>query len=212
MPMDKKLTRAEQKALRPVQILEAAFEEFIAKGFSATRVEDVADRVGVTKGTVYVYFDTKEKLFESMVDHVSGPFQESVSRLDIDDGNPLVELEAVLRFLFDQIVENRRMRELLRLVVSEGRTFPDLIDRHHLTFMEPVITRIDAILDKGSQSGVFRRGKSAELSKVIMAPVIGTVVIRLIFDDRQPLDSKEVLSAHLELLMNGLKATVVTEQ
>ena len=60
MPMEKKLTRAQQKALRPLQILDAAFEEFVKQGYSATRLEDVAERVGVTKGTIYVYFETKE--------------------------------------------------------------------------------------------------------------------------------------------------------
>ena len=59
----KRLTRAEQKALRPTQILEAAFQEFVEHGFTAARVEDIAERVGVTKGTVYVYFPTKEELF-----------------------------------------------------------------------------------------------------------------------------------------------------
>lgn len=204
MSASKKPTRAEQKAMRPVQILEAAFEEFIAKGFFATRVEDVAERVGVTKGTIYVYFETKEKLFESMVEHVSEPFKESFRNFVTTTDNPFDALESFLRFLFAQIVNNRRMRELFRLVVSEGRTFPDMIDRHHDTFMEPMINRIDQIVDAGVARGIFRQ-KNAELSKVIMAPIVGTVVFHLIFDDRRPLDSDEVLSTHLDLLMNGLK-------
>ncbi|MBP8939765.1 MAG: helix-turn-helix transcriptional regulator, partial [Agrobacterium sp.] len=72
-----KLTRAEQKIQRPLQILDAAFEEFTKRGFTATRVEDIADRVGVTKGTVYVYFETKEALFAAMIEHVGKPFQEA---------------------------------------------------------------------------------------------------------------------------------------
>ncbi|WP_312620524.1 TetR/AcrR family transcriptional regulator, partial [Agrobacterium pusense] len=72
-----KLSRAEQKIQRPLQILDAAFEEFTKRGFTATRVEDIADRVGVTKGTVYVYFETKEALFAAMIEHVGRPFQEA---------------------------------------------------------------------------------------------------------------------------------------
>ncbi|MGO8506770.1 TetR/AcrR family transcriptional regulator, partial [Rhizobium leguminosarum] len=67
MTAQKKLKRAEQKSMRPIQILDAAFEEFVRCGFTGKRVEDIADRVGVTKGTVYVYFETKEKLFEAMI-------------------------------------------------------------------------------------------------------------------------------------------------
>lgn len=76
MTNEVKITRAEQKARRPKQILDAAFEEFVERGYVATRVEDIAERVGVTKGTIYVYFETKEELFSAMINHISTPFED----------------------------------------------------------------------------------------------------------------------------------------
>lgn len=201
----KKLTRAEQKIQRPLQILDAAFEEFTRKGFAAARVEDIADRVGVTKGTVYVYFETKEKLFASMIEYMTTPFQNAFEAYRSSSDDPAEELESLLGFLFDHLVDERKMRELFRLVISEGFKFPELIDRHHDAFMEPVIARIDAILKDGVNKKKFR-ANPPELAKVVMSPLVGTVVFRLIFDDRRSIDRKAVLSAQLELIMRGLLA------
>lgn len=203
MPNLRKLTRAEQKAQRPLQILEAAFEEFVKKGYAASRVEDIAERIGVTKGTIYVYFETKEKLFESTVEFISAPFQETLRDYPRGTGDPVEELRAFLEFLFDRLVDDRKMRELFRLVVAEGPKFPELIDRHHDVFIEPVILRIDEILEEGVAKGRFR-AKLAELAKVVMSPLAGTLVFRLIFDDRRALDKRTILNTHLELILHGL--------
>lgn len=144
-----KLTRAEQKIQRPLEILDAAFEEFTKRGFTATRVEDIAERVGVTKGTVYVYFETKEALFEAMIRHASAPFQEAFKAYARTSDDPVEELRMLLEFLFDALVDNRKMRELFRFIVAEGAKFPDLIDQHHDVVMAPVFERINTILEEG---------------------------------------------------------------
>lgn len=203
MPQIRKLTRAEQKARRPLQILDATFEEFTKRGFTATRVEDIADRVGVTKGTVYVYFETKEKLFEAMIEHISAPFQEAFAAYRSQSNDPADELEAFLGFLFEHLVDDRKIRELFRFVVAEGPKFPELVDRHHDQLMEPIFARVDAILEDGIARKKFR-AKTDELAKVVVSPVAGMLVFRMIFDDRRAIDRKAVLSAHLDLILRGL--------
>lgn len=200
-----KLTRAEQKIQRPLQILDAAFEEFTKRGFTATRVEDIAERVGVTKGTVYVYFETKEALFEDMVKRASMPFRETFSAYTHKSDDPVEQLRLLLEFLFDSLVDNRKMRELFRLIVAEGAKFPDLIDQHYDTMMAPVFARIDTILEEGVAKKRFR-ANPPELAKVVMSPMVGTLVFRLIFNDRRILDRQAVLKIHLELIMRGLLA------
>lgn len=198
-----KLTRAEQKAQRPLQILDAAFEEFTKKGFTATRVEDIADRTGVTKGTVYVYFETKEKLFEAMIEHISTPFRSDFRDFPEQSADPVKELEAFLSFLFDYLVDDRKMRELFRLVVAEGPKFPELVDRHHEMFTEPIFNRIGAILQDGVSQRKFKANPD-ELAKIVFSPVAGTLVFRMIFDDRRTVDRKTVLATHLDLILRGL--------
>ncbi|RFB88455.1 TetR family transcriptional regulator [Rhizobium leguminosarum bv. trifolii] len=205
MAATKKLTRAEQKALRPIQILDAAFEEFVKCGFAGTRVEDIADRVGVTKGTVYVYFETKEKLFEAMIHHFSVPFQELVVIADRLSGSPAERLTSILGLFYEQIPEDRATRELTRLVISEGQRFPDLIDRHHDQFIAPIIAKIDALILEGVAAGEFRP-VPVEFSEIVVAPILTTTVLRLIFDDRRvPTPNKEAfLRTYFDLLFNGL--------
>ncbi|PDT14020.1 TetR family transcriptional regulator [Rhizobium sp. J15] len=203
----KKLTRAEQKALRPIQILDAAFEEFVRCGFAGTRVEDIADRVGVTKGTVYVYFETKEKLFEAMINHFSVPFQELLEVAGGLSGKAADRLPSLLSLLYEQIAEDRTTRELIRLVIAEGQRFPDLIDRHHDEFIAPIIAKIDALILEGVESGEFRK-IPVEFSDLVVAPILTRTVLRLIFDDRrEPPPNKEAfLKAYFDLLINGLLA------
>ncbi|ANK88857.1 MULTISPECIES: TetR/AcrR family transcriptional regulator [unclassified Rhizobium] len=207
MATQKKLTRAEQKALRPIQILDAAFEEFVRNGFAGARVDDIADRVGVTKGTVYVYFETKEKLFEAMISHFSVPFQELLEITAGLSGSATDRLMSILGLLYDQIAEDRTTRELTRLVISEGQRFPDLIDRHHDEFIAPIIARIDALILEGVASGEFRE-IPVEFSDLVVAPILTTTVLRLIFDDRRvPTPSKDAfMRAYFDLLFNGLLA------
>ncbi|OWO94042.1 TetR family transcriptional regulator [Rhizobium esperanzae] len=207
MAAQKKLTRAEQKALRPIQILDAAFEEFVRNGFAGARVDDIADRVGVTKGTVYVYFETKEKLFEAMISHFSVPFQELLEITAGLSGSATDRLMSILGLLYDQIAEDRTTRELTRLVISEGQRFPDLIDRHHDEFIAPIIARIDALILEGVASGEFRE-IPVEFSDIVVAPILTTTVLRLIFDDRRvPTPSKDAfMRAYFDLLFNGLLA------
>lgn len=205
MAVTMKLTRAEQKALRPMQILDAAFEEFVRSGFAGTRVEDIADRVGVTKGTVYVYFETKEKLFEAMINHFSVPFQALLARADGLDGTSIDRLTSILGLLYDQIAEDRMTRELLRLVISEGHRFPDLVDRHHDQFIAPVITQIEALLRDGMASGEFRQ-MPVEFSDMVVAPIMATTMLRLIFDGRRVStpNREAFMRAYFDLLLNGL--------
>ncbi|WP_087001722.1 TetR/AcrR family transcriptional regulator [Rhizobium sullae] len=203
MPEEKKLTRAEQKTLRPLQILEAAFEEFVKNGYSAARVEDVADRVGVTKGTVYVYFETKEKLFEAMIQHISTPFKEVLETSVTLKGRSAERLQQFLELLYDQLVDDRKTRELLRFVIAEGARFPDLIDRHHREFIAPILKKIQEILDEGAAAKEFPQ-KPAEFADVTMAPALAMVIIRLIFDDRHTMDRRTFRSEHLKMVLKGL--------
>ncbi|MBY3595151.1 TetR/AcrR family transcriptional regulator [Rhizobium bangladeshense] len=207
MAAEKKITRAEQKALRPIQILDAAFEEFVRCGFAGTRVEDIAERVGVTKGTVYVYFETKETLFEAMINHFSVPFQELLAITDELSGSATERLKSILSLLYEQIAEDRTTRELVRLVIAEGQRFPDLIDRHHDEFIAPIIAKIDSLIVEGMASGEFRQ-IPVEFSDMVVAPILTRTVLRLIFDDRRdPIPNKEAfLRTYFDLLLNGLLA------
>ena len=200
-----KLTRAEQKAHRPAQILDAAFEEFVAKGFVATRVEDVAERIGVTKGTIYLYFPTKEELFSAMIEHISSPLEELLRDAGELKGTCRQRLRSLLHLFYETVSQDRRARELIRFVIAEGSRFPQAIEAHRMEFIDPLLARTQSLLDEGVASGEFRDAPAA-FARVIVAPIIAMMVDKLIVGGLRDAGAPFYIEAHLDLVMNGLVA------
>ncbi|MCX5515077.1 TetR/AcrR family transcriptional regulator [Kaistia algarum] len=198
-----KLTRAEQKALRPIQILDAAFEEFVANGFTATRVEDIAERIGVTKGTIYVYFPTKEELFSAMADYISKPLEDLLRDSLTLEGTCAARLKSLLFLFYERVSDDRHTRELIRLVISEGSRFPQVVEAHHDKLVGPLFALTQSLLDEGIERGEFRNAPAA-LAPVVVAPVIAMMVETLIFGGRRDVDLPSYIRAHLDLVMNGV--------
>jgi AcrR family transcriptional regulator len=203
MAKAKKLTRAEQKALRPIQILDAAFEEFVAHGFSATRLEDIADRTGVTKGTIYVYFPTKEDLFSAMIRHISVPLEDLLREAVALHGSHAERLRSFLLLAYDGIAQDRRSRELLRFVISEGSRFRQLINDHFADVVEPLLKRTQLILDEGMMAGEFRKSPAAN-ADIIVAPILSLMMDQLIHGDRRIVDLSTYVEGHLDLVLSGI--------
>lgn len=205
MPDTKKLTRAEQKARRPAEILDAAFEEFVESGYVATRVEDIASRVGVTKGTVYVYFETKEQLFEAMIGHISEPLEGLLASASELKGTATERLQKTIELIYDLVVRDRRLRELMRFIIAEGSRFPQIVDRHHEAFIDPLDWQMQSLIDDGVRLGEFRSAPAA-FSDAVVAPAITFLFFKLLFDERRPLDRDAYVKAHVDLVLHGLLA------
>ncbi|WAC28460.1 TetR/AcrR family transcriptional regulator [Ancylobacter sp. SL191] len=200
-----KLSRAEQKARRPGEILEAAFDEFAEKGFAATRVEDVAARIGVTKGTVYVYFPTKEILFEEAFRHVAAVFADLRREIERLDGGYADRLQNVLRLGYRKLADDRRVRDLLRLSLAEGIRFPEMVLRHHDEFIAPLVTAIRTVVEDGVRAGELEGAAVATMPDVIGSSILHLSLWRSLFMDQRPLDEAAFIEAHLELVRRALR-------
>jgi AcrR family transcriptional regulator len=197
--------RARRKAERPGEILEAAFEEFVQNGYAATRLEDVAARVGVTKGTIYFYFENKEQLFVAMVRELSRPVHRQAEEFAALNSSTAPEfLRAYLCFLYRIIATDPRGREILRLLIAEASRFPELIDEHHQNFMGPVVRRLRQILDDGNAKGEIRPSSVLEFPELLLAPALSLNIWMLLFSDRRPIDLDRHFEIAVDLLLNGL--------
>ncbi|WP_315834801.1 TetR/AcrR family transcriptional regulator [Bradyrhizobium prioriisuperbiae] len=203
--------RERRKAERPGEILDAAFEEFVKHGYAATRLEDVAARAGVTKGTIYFYFDTKERVFDEMIRHVSRPvFAELNSFVGALHGSYRTRLRALIGFLHTRMAGERASRETLRFLIAEGARFPDLVERHYLAFMQPFTERLREIIAAGIQAGEFRPTPAANFPEIIVSPAILLNVWWMLFGDRRPIDVEAYIDASFDLLMRGLSGAAAT--
>jgi len=193
------------KAGRLEELLEAALEEFFKRGFAATRLDDVAARAGVSKGAIYVYFSSKEALFEAVVRHFLSP---TVARLEaLGDDPEIAAPERVARqleLLYAEIVETR-LRRILRLIIAEGERFPDLVAFYFDHVIARALLAIRHSVEHGVKEGSFRADNAArEHPQLIAAPAMMAALWRLLFDDRRPLDVERYKRAHLAFALDAL--------
>jgi AcrR family transcriptional regulator len=204
--------RARRKAQRPGEILEAAFGAFAERGFAATRMEDIAARAGVTKGAIYCYFETKERLFEEMVDHFSrNILSDAGAMLAAAQGSCAEKLKAYLVYMYKRCAQDRYGREMIRFMVSEGRHFPQIVEHHYRDFFAPAMRMISELLAAGAASGEFRPQFAKHGAEIVVAPSVFLTLMGLIFEQSLEIDEEAYIALHTDLLLNGLMTPAARE-
>src|SRR5271166_2584315 len=178
-------TRRRRKAERPHEILEAAFVEFSRNGYATTTLDAIAERAGVTKGTIYVYFENKEHLFISMVRELMKVTLDTVQEMfERHDGSTADLLRAQFSFIYQHIVQDRRRREVVRMLISEASRFPELADRYHEEIHRPCLDMLQKAIQRGMDRGEIRRSAVTDCPLVIIAPIALVDLWMMMFDDR----------------------------
>ncbi len=200
-------TRRRRKAQRPQEIIEAAFLEFSKNGYAMTTLDQVAERAGVTKGTIYVYFENMEHLFISMVREAVKATMDTVEDMfERHDGSTANLLREQFSFIYDHIVQDRRRREVVRMLIAEASRFPALADRYYQEIHLPCMDVLTRTIQRGLDRGEIRRSAVTECPLVIIAPIALVDLWMMMFDERHPLDLKKYFDAHLDLVLAGLLA------
>jgi AcrR family transcriptional regulator len=200
-------TRRRRKAERPQEILEAAFTEFSRNGYAMTTLDRIAERAGVTKGTIYVYFENKEHLFISMVREVTKAALDSVhDTFETHESSTSDLLRAQFSFIYQNIVADRRRREVVRMLIAEASRFPELADRYYEEILRPCLELLKQAIQRGMDRGEIRKSSIIDCPQVVIAPIALVDLWMMMFDDRQPLELKAYFDAHLDLVLNGLLA------
>ena len=198
--------RRRRKEARPQEILGAALAEFAANGYAATRLDDVARRAGISKGTIYLYFESKEELFKEVVRRSVVPQLENL-RAAVDGFSGSVEDFIRTRFKeFELRLIESEVRFIFRLLVAEGHKFPDLT----WFYFDEVIGRGMAVLRRlvarGVAQGEFRPTALDEVPQLLVAPALLGLLWKALFDRYRPLDLERMLETYVDLILNGLKA------
>jgi AcrR family transcriptional regulator len=197
--------RARRKAFRPDEILDAALEEFTRHGYAGTRLDDVAARAGVTKGTIYVYFPSKELLFHAVIRKFQHPLLDDVHKfIDISKSSAIEFLRAFLRFIYVDMQTGRERREVLRLMIAEAERFPELAEDYHREVIAPAIETLREVIRQGVARGEIRRSAALEFPEIVIAPAALMHLWLLVFSRRPPMDADRYMEAHLDLMLHGL--------
>jgi AcrR family transcriptional regulator len=200
-------TRRRRKAERPQEIIEAAFAEFSRNGYAMTTLDHIAERAGVTKGTIYVYFENKEHLFISMVHDAMQASLDTIHEMfERHEGSTADLLRAQFSLIYQHLVEDRRRREVVRMLIAEASRFPALADRYHEEIHRPCMDMLSQVIQRGMDRGEIRRSAITDCLLVIIGPIALVDVWMMMFDDRHPIDVKAYFDAHIDLVLKGLLA------
>jgi AcrR family transcriptional regulator len=183
-------------------IIAAALEEFSARGFAATRLDDVARRAGVAKGTIYLYFSDKESLFQELVRAMVSPLVGAITSAPLNDFPIRAVVEMIVDVFVNEIFATRR-KDVLRLIITEGPRFPKLAEFYYREVISRVLPILRARLTLAVEHGELAHDALARFPQLLVAPALMAIVWSGLFERFQPLDVRALMRAHLELLFGS---------
>jgi AcrR family transcriptional regulator len=199
------MATAERRAERRQAILAAALAEFSACGFAAARLDDVAARARIAKGTIYLYFRDKEALFQDLIRSEMSPVVSTLEHaLALDLPVRAVAEQAVEVFVRE--VYGTRRKDIIRLVLSEGPRFPKLADFYYREVLSKILAAVRTLLRRAKERGELRNDAVIAFPQLIGAPGIVAILWSAMFDRHDPLDVRALMRAHLDLLFGEGKA------
>ncbi|TKT72574.1 TetR/AcrR family transcriptional regulator [Afipia massiliensis] len=189
---------------RRAAIVAAGLDEFTAKGFAATRLDDVAKRAGVAKGTIYLHFKDKEALFQELVRTALGPLIVRIANppIGVGGGSARAAMEALAETFAREVIGTKRA-DIVRMIISEGTRFPQLAEFYYREVVAHGIAGMRKLIEYGIARGEIRNPGLAEFPQLLVGPMIVTVIWQGLFGKQAPLDVAAMLRVHLDLIFEG---------
>lgn len=179
-------------------ILAAALDEFSSRGFAATRLDDVAKRAGVAKGTIYLYFRDKESLFQELIRAMLMPVVGTIEALGATELTGPAFAERMVDLFVTEIYETRR-KDVVRLMITEGRRFPKLAEFYYREVLSHVIAAVRATLRRAAARGQVPAAL-VQFPQIIAAPGLVAIIWSGLFDRYESLDVRAMMKASVNLL------------
>jgi len=200
--------RERRKEARPGELLDAALDLFVEKGFTATRAEEVAARAGVSKGTLFLYFQSKEELFKAVVrENISGRFKEWNEEFEAFEGTS-AEMLAYCMTVWWERVGATRASGITKLMMSEAGNFPDITAFYQQEVIQPGQVLIRRIMQRGIDRGEFRPMDLDYAIYSVIAPMIFLVLSKhsagTCGDPTLPGNAGKYIASQVDLLLHGI--------
>lgn len=197
-----------RKDERTPEILEAALASFAEKGFAGTRMDDIAKRAGITKGTIYLYFKSKEELFKALARQSIGERIAAITaQLEGADGPAAGQLRFVLTTLGHFASTSDRV-VLPRVLLAEAGNFPELAEFWRKEIIDRGLGLFEMIIRRGIARGEFRKMVPGHAARLCVAPLLVLILWRTLFArfDAEPYDYQGLIETHVTTLLKGLAA------
>ncbi len=196
----------EAKQGRRAAFAAAALDEFYEKGFAAARMEDIARRAGLSKGALYLYFDSKEALFEAVVDTFAMP---NVARLEAvaDQSGGAGALIDAVTGVAPAIIREGRVPKIAKVLIGDAPAFPGVATAYRKKVIDRVLAAISRVLNNAKNAGEIDIGDPVLAARLIAAPMILSAFWRIVFehDDDARVDLDALFSQHGMMLKRAFK-------
>lgn len=190
---------------RPVELVAAGFALFAERGFAATRLEDVAARAGVSKATIYRYFENKDALFEAVVKSAIAPRFSEVELLMRSFEGSSADLVRTFFNVARAALEGP-LPALLKMIVAESGTFPQIATLWSNLVASNMMGLVQRIIERGIARKEFREVDLQVVAPLVIAPVVMLAILKQAFSHTSlNFDRDRVLEQHIELLLRGLE-------
>lgn len=191
---------------RPDEILDAALDEFIARGFDAARMEDIARRAGLSKAGVYLYFDTKQDLLAALILRAVKPVASQLIALAAaPPADPAAALRLIVTMALTRLADGR-LFAVPRLVLSIAGQFPEIAAFYRAEIVDPARTALAGLIRAGIAAGQFRAVDADAVARMIAGPVILEALLNHAMGIAPEGSAQDRASAMIDVLLQGIAA------
>src|ERR1700748_1641611 len=197
--------RSERAAERRAAIVDAAMEEFVARGFAATRLDDIARPAGAAKGQISLHCKDKEAMCEELIRTAIVPLVGTLTGPPPAGGSIRDALEGFARVFIQEIATTRR-GDIVRLIIAEGPRFPAIADFYYREVISRGLAGMRALIELAVARGEIRSADLRAFPQIMVPPAIVAVVWKSLFEKHAPLDALEMFRVHLDLIFGERRA------
>ncbi|MEL6687097.1 MAG: TetR/AcrR family transcriptional regulator [Pseudomonadota bacterium] len=199
--------------MRRDAILEAALSEFYEKGLAAARLDDIAERAGVSKGTLYLYFSSKEDLFRGLIDHHTGPAIERIKSM-VGLAPSMEQALESFSHIAPSIIKETSMPLMIKVMIGESQAFPDIIRHHRTQIIDQCYSILIDALQAAQDRGEIDIDNVEMTARLVFAPVVYSGIWRSVFDpvSEKELDYDALFKAHTKMMLRGLNYRPQTQR
>ena len=187
-------------------LMAAALDEFFEKGFAATRMDDVAKRAGLSKGALYLYFDSKEAMFQALIESFASPSLELIERVTEEAGNLLEALSGIRQFA-PFLIRETNLPRLMKVMIGDSHLFPQIVQTYREDLIDRVISLIAGVLRRADAVGEATVGNPELTARIVVAPIVLSSIWQAIFNQQSQaeVDLDQLFRIHEQMMLKALQ-------
>jgi AcrR family transcriptional regulator len=195
-----------RKDARPGEIVAAAYEVFAEKGFAAARLDDIAARAGVSKGALYLYFETKQDIFEAVVKDAIAPNIGAIETFAMGFPGPFADLVRMMMSRVALLATSSPLGKVVKMVIGESGNFPEIARIWHDDAVARGLGLLTRLIERAQERGEVRPGDPRVHALSLMSPLLVGVIFRETFVPvgAKPFDIPALMQQHLDTVLPGL--------